>query len=407
MRPIPTSANRGDWSRLAADGINALQRQALDGLIVKSINDLPDPIAGMITLPANKVIMPSGTIDLGTNRLVLPSSSSIIGLDPARDGFVTNNASAAITSTDATANVILRSFFVHNSGGDAFSVTTTNDIHVNFYWVGALGCTFGTISGGRVSALEFCYLGAYGPTAPTGGVTFTGTINKVFVVNTPFEDLAAGVSAITLDSALVATFADIRGNFFKGTGGTAITAEVGYTVGDGLFTSNLIDTAVTPNSGVTGADVNWQFSDNTGARESYTLGRMAIDTPASTTFSAINTPVIIAGTTVGGVSNERFTHTSGRLTFTGRRRTLVSIVVSCYITCAGNNKEYTTYASKNGVPITTEGATALVKTGGDKQTVTVNAVIELDTNDYVEVFTEALTDTTAVEYVEATVLIRG
>lgn len=385
-------------------------------IVVGDISDLPSPVGGVITLPTGSLVQPVGLVDLGSNRIELSAGSSICGLDPGRDGFMSTTSSAVISGTDI-GQVIMRNFFVVNVVGSAFDITTSTDSHVNFFFVGVLGSRFGSITGGRVCALEFCYSGqlsvpGIGTFRPTGGVVFDGSIGKVYVVNTPFEDLNAGVSAITLSSSLVADVVDIKGNFFKGDDGVGVTAESGYTIAEGLYTGNLITDDllggnIVPTVGFDGSDVNWTFADNTGTRNSKTLGLMSIDVSSTTDIVTVNVPVKVAGTTTAHPLNERFSHSTNRLTYTGNRPVEVSVVAASYITSAGNNKEYRFWVAKNGVPIPGARATVRIASGGDRRAVTVIALAQLVTSDYLELWVEGITDSTDVTVLDSNFLVTG
>lgn len=378
-------------------------------LLVSSIDDLPAPDAnGVITLPPDIMVEPDGTVDLGTNVLELSSNTSIIGRDPGKDLFITNAPGKAVITGNDTGQVILRTFAVINNGGSAFDITTTQDVHVNLFFVGILGSTAaGTFTGGRVISFKNCYQGdlvipGVGTFYPSAGPVFAGNITKVFYADSPIEGLQAGVEGIRLDASLVTDVVDIRGNYFKGTGGTALVVDPGVTVSEAVFAYNAISSGITPAAGVSPATPGWRFSANSGIADSRVAGGMRGDDNAlTTTITTVGEPVkaviptVVPGGT--GITNERIEMTAdNRLTYTGERPTLLDLVTTFYLTSAANNQEITVYFALNGQAIPSGATTVLVGTGGDQRNGTIIGLGNATPGDYVEMWVSNDTSTADV-----------
>jgi len=112
-----------------------------------------------------------------------------------------------------------------------------------------------------------------------------------------------------------------------------------------------------------------------------------------TVISAIDTPVLIAGTTTAGLLSTDFTHANQRLTYTGIPTGKFLVTVSLSIESAGINNILATHIAKNGTVQAKSQIDRFVSTGGDEGAVSMNAILELTTNDYIEIYASNSTNT--------------
>ena len=115
-----------------------------------------------------------------------------------------------------------------------------------------------------------------------------------------------------------------------------------------------------------------------------------------TTISVTNTPVKALGTTTANTINQKFTHTDNRLTYVGAliRDFQVTATVSL---SSGNNNVIGVYVAKNGVVISSSEMYSTTSSGGKAESITCQTILELNENDYVEIWVEnntAVTDVT-------------
>ena len=135
----------------------------------------------------------------------------------------------------------------------------------------------------------------------------------------------------------------------------------------------------------------------TGAAQSGYGSYSMHDNATVTTIASVDTPVKVAGTTLVGASIALFTHADNRLTYTGPT-THEFMVTAVGAVTAANNKALGIYIAKNGTPIgesemyvTGAGTTALVNWS-------TQHLVEMATNDYVEIWVENETDATDVTF---------
>lgn len=137
-------------------------------------------------------------------------------------------------------------------------------------------------------------------------------------------------------------------------------------------------------------------------------GEMYISTPVETSVS-VTTPVKMAGTTTAGeLSN--FTHGTNRLTYNGTptQKFEINSSISVNHAVVAQNKDFKFYYYKNGTTKIAESETKRTLSGtNDFGAVPLTAIVELSTNDYIEVWLEGVTDGTDVTAVNMSTIIHA
>jgi hypothetical protein len=105
----------------------------------------------------------------------------------------------------------------------------------------------------------------------------------------------------------------------------------------------------------------------------------------STTITTQGAYVQAAGTTTAGALNQRFSHTSGRLTYESALAETfrVSAIVSL---TSGNNRVIAIRAYKNGALIDSRVSKSTTSGNGRAENVTYSVTTQLEQDDYIEVF---------------------
>jgi len=140
------------------------------------------------------------------------------------------------------------------------------------------------------------------------------------------------------------------------------------------------------------ATKDWEVISDVGFKENAEMhfqGNAVV-----TVISIVNTPVKVLGTTTNGDTSVTFTHTSGRLTYTGKIERRFQIVVSLSAElAAGTNDIVTIYAAKNGAILTKTGIRHKIATAGDVVALPLSGTTTLSDTDFIEVFIENNTAT--------------
>lgn len=363
--------------RVLASG-GAVTIETIDYIVIKSVDDLNQFLDNdKYVLPPNQLVMLNGTINLDDKYIELSEGTVLRGL--AKSTIISSNTGGVVRCSELDENVILREFTIVAPAGQCLDLSGPITHQLNAFFLGLIGNKAGTIEGFDVQAMKSCFINC------NDGITLKGTTNKFFFDGCVFYGITAENSAITLDEGLNASVADIVTSFFKFDDGTCITAENGYEVGEGKIRGSLIDGDATPLDGLSPADIEWTMTDNSGVRDSRVAGHLSLDTQAATVVESQNTPVKVVGTTIPSTLNERFDHDNNRLTYKGQAPVLVNGRASFSID-SGNNVELTFFLAKNGSVISETGVIVKVGSGNDQRTGFVGGILEMEENDYVEVW---------------------
>ena len=149
-------------------------------------------------------------------------------------------------------------------------------------------------------------------------------------------------------------------------------------------------------SGVQNSDNKARFIECNGISNSSSVGNMYMFGNATVTpIAASGTAYKVLGTTTANAINQRFSHASNRLTYTGEVVRDFMITLTGSVSC-GNNKVVGMYVAKNGAIIPEAETYGTTDGNGRLQNITVQGVTELSVNDYIEIWVENDTDTTDV-----------
>jgi hypothetical protein len=129
----------------------------------------------------------------------------------------------------------------------------------------------------------------------------------------------------------------------------------------------------------------WMITYQTVGNPSY--GECYVSTPASTTLTTQSTYYLLQGTTTEGSYLLDFTHASpGRLKYTGTttKKFLVSGTLGVQVPAA--LETYTARLVKNGATIVASTIGIQFSTSGQRLGFVTQTIIELATNDYIEIY---------------------
>ena len=351
---------------------------------ISSKTDLPTPVAGVITLDANKTYYFTSEVDLTGDRLVCGANTTILG---------SSSENCRIKSTGLTGTALITSAYSMPMRG----ITIEADVALNldgdgtttaldWFGVNFTNCnTVGTIKDYTNFIMgDSAFLNSQ-------GLTFDGSIGTIGMNNCLFDCSTSG-TALILPNTLTVTrrFRIIYSSFVVLSGETGISVDAGATIGDEKYILDTVNFSGggTYTSGVTYTDNKALFVNCVGLTNTSTKGLMYMlnnTTNTSIGISNVNTWVKAAGTTTAG-TNSKFTHTTNRLTYNGAFTNSFLVTVNATVRSGSSNQSISIGVAKNGTIIDeSEGiirtGTSNVEMGGSTQ-----AVLEMTTNDYVELF---------------------
>lgn len=361
-------------------------------VIVRSVSDLPEPINGVHVLKENTSYELNGTI-VSNNSLQYSHGSTINGKF-ARDTFFYTGNDVAIKA-DNIGSVVGHMFNVIAPNGSALDLS--NDLEEQFFYflVGFIDCkNYGTINGFNVSSFKSCLFEDRNKIL-NNGLTFSGESNKILIDGCPFLEMNDCNYIIKFNGNF--KFVDIVGNYLKFNNELPqIILEEGGMIDRGIFRGNLIDETITNvTSGFNPNSVNWDFLINSGVKNSRSIGKLDIITSLETTITSLNVAVKVAGEASLTDISERFDMPeNGKLRYiglTGSRKFL--IISNLTVDSSGNNQQLSFYIAKNGNIIEESRVIARTSAGNDIRSVSLSSIVELNFNDYVELFVANNTST--------------
>ena len=413
MPYIPLNRGAG---RLFEDNLNTMLADLFNGgfqtslVLVSEKADLPAASSGVITLEAGVTYYFTGNVDLTGDRLETGGVVTILG---------TSSETASLTSTGLGTGVPL----LTSRWTIPIKFITFKDVHTGFYiddnsGAGAplaidwFGVNFNnvTVVGEIGDISNFVYdTGAF---LGSQGLTFTGDVDTAALNNSIFAGDGSAATIISIESTAVFSrrFRMIYSSVVAFGSTTGINVSTSATVpieGYILDTVNFSGGATYTTGVVSGGNksrwIECRGVKNSAAISSYYMNGNA----TATTIAVINTPVKVAGTTTSAAITQLFTNTTtNRATYDGvlQRDFKVSAVMSVE---SGNNNVIGLYIAKNGTIVAESEIYITTNAGGRAEAGVCQAIIELVTDDYVEVFVENSTDTTNVTVTDLNVIVEG
>lgn len=369
-----TAANLADWT------------------YVTELNDLPTPVSGVITLADDHSYFFIGTVDLLGNRMVGGSNTCILG-PSSENAFITSTGLGAgvalFTSTRTTPirHVTFQdvdTLFDIDGAGNTTALDWTGVNFVNIPNIGVLKnfSNFVYTKGAFLGAQGLVIDGTFGTASIADsllqGLGSAGTIVKIpatAVVQRRFRIIYSSVvafgSTVGIDVSVSATVPaqSYILDTINFSGGSTYLSGVGYLDNETLFVSCV----GIPNS----REVSQYYMHNN---------------TTTTVVSTSATPVKVLGTTTNAPVTTKFTNTDNRATYTGSLTRTFHVIVNLSLS-SGNNQLIGCYVAKNGVELSESEMYASTDSNGALVNVTIQTLVELSTNDYIEIFVE--NDTTA------------
>ncbi|MFN2261053.1 MAG: hypothetical protein ABR595_03190 [Psychroflexus sp.] len=367
---------------------------------VYSLDDLPTPNSGEITLDTNKMYVFSGSVNISPNYLNV-NGAGLRGTFPEKDQVISNVDGAVLRSTDKNVYITDLAVVPASSNTKAYNFTDDGTHYCNIFEGSSVVDAPGTPSLGVGEISGFIAISIYKNLWDTAdGLKVGGTLGKLAASNIFIINITNGAGIEILPNAVVDDI-DIKGNYFIYTGQTGIKVDPSANVDRGILTSNLFRDVTTPLGGIDSYSKGWEMAQNSGG------------IPDSKAFSSIfylNNDIATTLTPSGSiyskiegetttVDEERFTATNNRITYNGVRSIDAKISASISATADTDNNQTSRYAIrivKNGgtanevqtLPISSLAAVP----DGQTFQITLNSLVDMVEGDFVEVWLLATND---------------
>lgn len=315
--------------------LTALNNEKLGGLgvvVVRSIDDMPRPVEGVITLEPNNTYLVVGIVNVGVTRIRLNLNTPVVGLSNVGNGFLYLGTDSLfindgiIPGPDASVQTIAGLTLICSSGR-AFGFTVKHTAQVFQELVVING--WGEVGGDIAVRIEGCILAD-----STIGVSIFGDPLNLAVSSSQFT---AGVSSSH-------TLIDLGSNVFSQS--VRIANCQLETLSGNIALSGLVDNGnLGPNSqalvlltdfigpgvffnNITLNDKRWFFSANFGINNSRIVGSYGMSDNAVVTPLSLGVLTKIAGTTVGDIERRMVHVASNRMNYEHVNPTILEIAVA-------------------------------------------------------------------------------
>lgn len=350
-------------------------------ILVDELSDLPAPVLGVISLEDNYTYYFTTTVDLEGSRILCGQNTTLLG---------TSSENSRIKSTGLTAALItsqwslpIRSITIEAALALDLDAGGNPNQALDWFGVNFTDCAVvGTIANYTNCVVsDSAFLNS-------SGLTFDGTADTIAFNATLFNP--SGGTMLTLPSTLTVSrrFRVIYSSFVVVGGETGIDASTsavipteGYILDTVNFSGGGTYTAGVP---YTDNKVLWTSCRN--VINSSNAGYMTMQANATaTTIGATNTPTKVAGTTTLASISQKFSHSDNRLTYTGALSRSFKITAVASL-ASGNNQVIGMYIAKGGTAQTASTGLTTTSGVGKAENALSQLIVELLTNEYVEVF---------------------
>lgn len=376
-------------------------------IIVDTLEDLPDPIEGVINLNASTAYFFVNELDLVGNRMVGSSNTTLLG---------TSSETSIITSTGLGVGVPLFStsfttpirHIAFKDVDTAISITEAGNsaaydwLGVNFVNVPNIG----TLGGGGNFILLNCAI------LNSKGLIFTGTWGTIGIDSCLFSGDGAVGTLITINPSCVVTrrFRVIYSAIvaFGSTVGIDVDALATLPIEGFILDTISFSGGSTYLGGIVGSNGNSLFSNCTGVVNSYEISNYYMNGNSTVTvIGSVGVAVKIAGTTLSNPLTQKFINTDNRATYVGGVTRLFNATAVASVTSTSRNDQIGFYLTKNGVLITESKIYVTTDTNNRAENVVIQALSSLAPNDYIEVWAENSSDSSNVTITELNVLVKS
>jgi len=378
-------------------------------IFVNSKSDFPTAVSGVITLAANVTYFITTTVDLTGDRLVAGQNTTIIGGSSENCFLISTGLSPSTALLSSNWSIPMRSLSITH--GTALNLDATGNANQAIDWFGVnfTGCAnVGLIKNYTNFIMTDCAL------LSSANMTFDGTISTIGFDQCLFSGIA-GQTTLNFPSTLTVSrrIRVIYSSFIAFGGATAIFVDPAVTFTAGaesyiLITVNFSGGA-TYTGGLTYTSNLALFQNCKGITNTASIGLMFFSNNA--TQNPIATQGVfekIEGTTTASATNQKFSHTNNRLTYTGgiTKEFVVTSSISAN-SVVTNNVIITVRIAKNGVTIADSESQATTSASGRNENFFCQTIVSLAPNDFIEVFIANNTNANSLLATELNLIVRA
>jgi hypothetical protein len=362
--------------------------------------DLPSAIANVITLEAKTYIFTS-SVDLLGDRLISIEGTTILGLATNSCKILsTGLTGAALITSNYTLSI--RHITLEAETPFNLDASTNPNQILSWFEVNLENCTnlgiiksYSSFIGDLINVLN------------SAGFSFDGSIDTIGFIKSYF-DIPSGKVGINFESSLIISLRGGLSYTAFNTTGTAIKINAGATIpNEGFILDNCnFFGSGTYLDGISPSDIESRFNQNRGIVNSISAGKYYMNGNSTpTVIASSGTYTKILGSTSAGSIVQRFdVSTSNKAIYIGSLTD--NFIVHVVLTFTGNNNDDISFKiAKNGIEIDSSELSKTVVGTGNYSSIALQDIIELSTNDYIEVFATNDTNTNDIIIKDLNVII--
>lgn len=366
----------------------------------------PSPVGGVITLEDGYSYFLATHIDLTGDRLDTNGIVSIMGTSPEVASLKSTGLSSSSYLITSEYTLSLNNVGLEHVKIISLDATSNPDQAIDWFGVNFVDATTEI---GLIKNYNNVILNTMG-FLNSGGITFDGTIGTVGISDTIFENAPTLTSVIfPITANITRRFRIDNSSFVSLSGETGLNVSTSATIpNEGYILNNVnFGGGGTYLSGIQSNDNKARFEGCRGINNSGNVAQyyMQGNTTATVT-SSISTFFKVQGITTAGSYVEKFdvTTTSNKAIYTGSLTGFYKVVVMTSCT-SGNNKELEIAIYKNGSILTPSRSKSTTSGSGRAENISSQDIVELETNDYIEVYLANNTGTSNVISEDMNVII--
>lgn len=374
---------------------------------VSDKTDFPPSSGGAITLLAGYTYYITDIIDLTGDRLVGEANTAILGSSSENSILTSTGLGIGIPLLSSVYSMPVRDVCIKDVDTALSFDGTTNPDPMALDWGGVNFMNVPNI-GTIKKASNFIF--DKGSFINSKGLKFDGTIGTVALNNSIFSGDGASGDIIKLLSTCVITrrFRVIYSSVVAFGSTVGINVDVSATVPVEAYILDTVNFSGggTYLSGVTVTDNKTNFTKCKGIQNTNEISLYYMRGNATATvIAATSTSVKALGTTTSAVITQKFINTNNRATYSGSLTRNFKVSASLSLE-SGNNQKIGCYIAKNGIVINDSEVYITTSGVGKFESLHVQTLLELNENDYIEVWIENTTAITNITVTDLNLIIQ-
>jgi hypothetical protein len=371
-----------------------------DIVFVNDKTDLPTAVSNVITLGDNVTYYFTTTVDLTGDRLVGGENTVILG---------SSSENSRIKSTGLGVGVPL----FYTEWTTPIRHVTFQDVDTALHIVGTVnppvaldwtGVNYLNVP--NIGLIDTCdnWIYSKGAFLNSQNLQFSGTVGTVGIDNSIFVGTGSSGNILDILSTCTITrrFRLIYSSVvvFGSTVGINVDASATIPTEGYILDTINFSAGGTYLSGVSYTDNKTRFVNSKGIENTAEIGNLyMLNNATATVISGSGVPTKVLGTTTANAINQKFSHSNNRLTYTGGLIRDFQVSVTTSLT-SGNNNVIGVYVAKNGTIITESEMYGTTSSAGRAESISCQTILEMEENDYIEIWVEnnTATQNITVEY---------